>query len=402
MELCETLGRFAVTLSFSNPAPSLTLLSLAVPFIFRYHVGAAEDHRFVLHHVARCRNGDGRMLRGLLCVPQRGQWTDAVLDHLLACVWIIAAQDEQDGGDGGSGSWLTMDDGLADTTEPLNAHGKVLGDNDMMVLVDEFQIEALLDHVLNSRSWRRGESSPLDMLAFVDYLFGVLREAFATAARRGHGQIQLQTAELCGKLTTAVASAWGELQSTTAPRVQAEMNDLFERTVLWFRETGSWRFLSQLRYDALSFPSACRLVSILYGGAATQSIASADERLRNSGLPTFTGLPRERFIELMQEGSPQESTHMLRALTQLAISRTSETIDSVALPPHEADFVRRIASELFYVTCVCPGTRETLSRDGRDLFAEFAEQYPPIVSDLIVDIDKCVAYSFCVLSICVF
>jgi hypothetical protein len=96
-----------------------------------------------------------------------------------------------------------------------------------------------------------------------------------------------------------------------------------------------------------------------------------------SGLPCFDGIHRERFVELMQQRSVQESTHMLRALTQLAVSRTPLDVGELpsVIPPHEAELVRVLAAEVFHVTCVCPGTRESLSRAGRDLFGELAEQY---------------------------
>ena len=252
-------------------------------------------------------------------------------------------------------------------------------------MTDDFPIETILAHVIGDGSWRGGNASPLDALAFVDYLFGLLREAFAQAgvlslcsfflsfssfslslslsllcspllyvvflslyfsflgfilfgllciaalmtvmntvsiflpklyvypsppldapASRGHEQLQLQTAQLCGKITRAVADAWGAASAATVAArmtgvgdspagiravrdsssvwaaaasgsplsgmarvpppsaVQAELNDLLERTVGWFRQEGMWRFLPQLRYDALSFPSACRLAATLY------------------------------------------------------------------------------------------------------------------------------------------
>lgn len=54
-------------------------------------IGTLADHRFVLHHVLRCRKGAAPMLQKLVHVPAYTRWSDALVDHFVCELWMIAA-----------------------------------------------------------------------------------------------------------------------------------------------------------------------------------------------------------------------------------------------------------------------------------------------------------------------
>ena len=383
-----------------------------------YRICSLDDHRYVLHHLARCRSGDGELLAKLIEVPEYAAWTDETVDHMLSSLSILVSRfpaalsyrfsgrEEASGIDTG---WFATDElGTTTSSQELDS---VLTPEDYVSLLERYPVECLVSHVVMSSptdggpdrrphptGWRGRPQMPettgssdhtLDMLAFFDCMFAVLKDAAGNPSQRNHDGFQLRIAGILAQIMYALARFWARSKDPGAAHghfglEQAEIDGLFHRMLVWFHQMGVWKFLPQIQYTALSLPTAWRLLNSIY---ANGEVALDATNLRASwDVAMGEGPHRDRFADLLLGHSAQNCTHILLCLTRLALSRVAGHRPGALVEPgcHGAtQFVEAVLVEIFHVTCICPQTRETILRVGRDLFATFAEEFPPSVSMLI-------------------
>ncbi|XP_063611379.1 ectopic P granules protein 5 homolog [Penaeus indicus] len=170
--------------------------------------------------------------------------------------------------------------------------------------------------------------------------------------------------------------------STHWTSLQVEYDQLFEKAVhsiISSPRSGAWQFLAVIPYRSVSLSRLWKIVYQIHVGWSEESVQNSEKlSAEKASYSDWADLvshsdTRGQFHDRLMKIEENEALYLLTALANMAVEREST----------ESHFVEVIVNNIFEATFVNEGTREALSRIGRDLLSSVASNHPISVSYLL-------------------
>nr|XP_053655972.1 ectopic P granules protein 5 homolog isoform X2 [Cherax quadricarinatus] len=405
-------------------------------------VATRYDHLFILNHVLRCPAGVGTWAPSYIQIG--GPWTqenvdggecDSVgggmlgcwpLDHSLTVLSTIlnpvparedflhhlqetalpsASEGDQNCSEDkmADNVWVVVDSSGEEEEDPAQLWA-LFSENDVVQILNQVPFKEIFQHVLlveEENGQLHYDVSQTSHLGFMKlFAFATcLIELFHTGLTT-YFQVRYRgaTKRICRLLRHTVEYVTDHWQSFLAVHqhipsqssditqaasqwasLQVEYDQLFEKAVdciFSSPRSGAWQFLAVIPYGSVSLSRLWKIVYKLHTGMREESGSTiGKENMNNSewaDLVTHTDT-RGQFHDCLLNMEENESFYLLSALANMTVARESS----------ECEFIKVVIKNIFEATFVNEGTREELSRSGRDLLATIASKHPLSMSFLL-------------------
>ncbi|XP_045603349.2 ectopic P granules protein 5 homolog isoform X1 [Procambarus clarkii] len=401
-------------------------------------VATRHDHLFVLNHILRCPAGVGTWAPPYIQVG--GSWTQEAidgrgmlgcwpLDHSLTVLSTIlspvnaredflhhlqqtALPGASDGDTGssedktGDNVWVVVDSCGEEEENPAQLWS-LLSENDVVQILNQVPFKNIFQHILlveeENGKLRYSVSHTshhgcMKLFAFATRLIQLFRRGLATYSQLRYRGVTKRICRLLRHTMQYVTDHWQSFlsahqdapsQSSAASQttvhlasLQVEYDQLFEKAVdsiFSSPRSGAWQFLAVIPYGSVSLSRLWKIVYKLHTGMREESLGTACKEsagnLTNSDwadLVTHSDT-RGQFYDCLLKMEENESFYLLSALANMTAAREAS----------EKEFIKVVIKNIFEATFVNEGTREELSRNGRDLLSTIAAKHPSSISFLL-------------------
>ncbi|KAK4327000.1 hypothetical protein Pmani_002518 [Petrolisthes manimaculis] len=406
-------------------------------------VATVYDHLFLLNHVLRCPPGLGTWAPAYIQIG--GGWDTASggdggggmlgcwgLDHTLTVLATVLSpvparhdflhhlrykpvtgEGVEGGGDGVTAQdsvWVVVDSSGEEEEDPTQLWS-AFNENDVIQLVNQVPFKSLFQHMLlvcksgGSLHYDPLQTSHhgfLKLFALATRLVQLFRKGLITYSQMRYRGATKRICRLLRHTIEYVTEHWQAFLAShhltphhrshmlqPAPHwaaLQVEYDRLFEGAVnamFSCPRSGAWQFLAVIPYTSVSLTCLWKIVYQLHVGVGDDKTKAARD---SNELRTGTGRGSAKWAELVGHRDTRgqfhdrlvvmdenEAYYILSALAHMTSARESS----------EMEFIEVVVKNLFEASFVHEGTREMLSRNGRDLLASVAVQHPVTMSLLL-------------------
>ncbi|XP_047502036.1 ectopic P granules protein 5 homolog [Penaeus chinensis] len=395
-----------------------------------------SDHLFLLNHIVRCPAGVGSWASAYIQIG--GPWeTDIIgrvlgcwpLDHSLTVLSTIlspvssredflhhlkqSALPSGDPGDENTGDerasdtvWVVVDSSGEEEEDPTQLWA-MFTENDVVQLLNQVPFKDIFQHMLmiedvdGSLQYdvsRTSHHGLMKLFACATVLINLFCKGLSTYSMMRYRGATKRICRLLRHTVEYVTDHWQNFlllyqsspqqisdinqASTHWTSLQVEYDQLFEKAVhsiISSPRSGAWQFLAVIPYRSVSLLRLWKIVYQIHVGWSEESVQNSEKlSAENASYSDWADLvshsdTRGQFHDRLMKIEENEALYLLTALANMAVEREST----------ESHFVEVIVNNIFEATFVNEGTREALSRIGRDLLSTVASNHPISVSYLL-------------------
>ncbi|KAL8604118.1 hypothetical protein ACOMHN_047330 [Nucella lapillus] len=375
-------------------------------------VASFGDHLFVLNHVLRCPSGVGQWARGYVQIPGpatlgvQSTLGSPVLDHAVTCLATMlcpvrgreefmcqmrinvtehSLQMEQ--------AWTLVDSDGEEDEDPSHAW-LLLHENDVVSILQQLPLHSIFTHLLQAPVDESGtvhydvrrctEPSVMKLFAFCTTWISLLGGGLHTYTMARYKQLNKRLGHLIRQTIAFVSDHLQNFKTYYTPlasaasltRLQLEFDQLFMRatyTILTAQKLGSWQFMANMPFRALSSDSIWRLLWLLqqvHGQPVDFSTLPPVHKCRQDMKDIES---RRQLADSLQTLPASESIYLLTTFANMATAR----------PLEEHDFIECITLQVFEIAFICDHTRDFCSKTGRSLLSAIMQKHPTALSMLL-------------------
>ncbi|XP_069970328.1 ectopic P granules protein 5 homolog isoform X2 [Penaeus vannamei] len=401
-----------------------------------HRFATCRDHLFLLNHIMRCPAGVGSWASAYIQIG--GPWeTDVIgrvlgcwpLDHSLTVLSTILSPvssredflhhlkqsalpsgdpvDENSGDERPSDTvWVVVDSSGEEEEDPTQLWA-MFTENDVVQLLNQVPFKEIFQHMLmiedvdGSLQYdvsRTSHHGLMKLFAFATILINLFCKGLSTFSMMRYRGATKRICRLLRHTVEYVTDHWQNflLLYQSSPQqisdmnqasihwtsLQVEYDQLFEKAVhsiISSPRSGAWQFLAVIPYRSVSLSRLWKIVYQIHVGWSEESIENSEKlSAEKASYSDWAELvshsdTRGQFHDRLVKIEENEALYLLTALANMAVEREST----------ESHFVEVIVNNIFEATFVNEGTREALSRIGRDLLSSVASNHPISVSYLL-------------------
>ncbi|ROT60953.1 hypothetical protein C7M84_021366 [Penaeus vannamei] len=401
-----------------------------------HRFATCRDHLFLLNHIMRCPAGVGSWASAYIQIG--GPWeTDIIgrvlgcwpLDHSLTVLSTILSPvssredflhhlkqsalpsgdpvDENSGDERPSDTvWVVVDSSGEEEEDPTQLWA-MFTENDVVQLLNQVPFKEIFQHMLmiedvdGSLQYdvsRTSHHGLMKLFAFATILINLFCKGLSTFSMMRYRGATKRICRLLRHTVEYVTDHWQNflLLYQSSPQqisdmnqasihwtsLQVEYDQLFEKAVhsiISSPRSGAWQFLAVIPYRSVSLSRLWKIVYQIHVGWSEESIENSEKlSAEKASYSDWAELvshsdTRGQFHDRLVKIEENEALYLLTALANMAVEREST----------ESHFVEVIVNNIFEATFVNEGTREALSRIGRDLLSSVASNHPISVSYLL-------------------
>ena len=376
------------------------------------------DHLFLLNHIMRCPAGVGKWAAAYIqpAIPltdlEETSFDNPFLDHLITILATILLpvkerrnfvhefgmkhqwqqETSEDDCEQHDKIWTVLDGEGSEDEDPEECWAQ-LREVDLVALISQVPVDHMFRYVLRIEM-RDGcdhynvhhstQHSFLKLYAFSTQFVYLIREGLKTFNTPKYRQFAKRLGRLIRHTVHYVSDHWenfkrenkGSIDSSMLLRLQVEYDSFFLRAakcIFSSQKLGTWQYLADIPFATISPNMLWRIFYVLHLDYRDEHHSDFGVDITDWAKALSCPDLQLQFEEKCTEAGDTEIYFLLSAFANMAISRGMEDVK----------FIERATLDLFDVGFVCETTRESCSKNCRDLLAGVCHKHPFLLTTIL-------------------